>query len=57
MKNQDHKQHARIRRDLKLKMVSDGWPYYDRQIPSGKKYERGFKYRPQTPEEWDELED
>ena len=57
MKSPDHKEHARIRRNQKLSLLPDGWPYFDRQVPSGKKYERNYKYRPQTPEEWDELED
>jgi len=57
MDKQDAKEHSRIRRQRKVEMMSDGWPYFDRQVPSGRKYQRDFKYRPQTPEEWDELED
>lgn len=53
----DAKEHSRIRREKKLQLMQDGWPYFDRQVPSGRKYERNLKYRPQTPEEWEELED
>lgn len=54
---QDNKEHSRLRRRTKLEVLKDGWPYYDRQVPSGRKYERTLKHRPQTAEEWDELED
>jgi hypothetical protein len=57
MESQDAKEHARIRRQNKLELMQDGWPYFDRQVPSGKKYQRNLKYRPQTPDDWEELED
>lgn len=53
----DHKEHSRIRRQRKVEAMRDGWPYFDRTVPSRPKYERKPKYRPQTAYEWEELED
>ena len=48
---------ARQRREMKLQDMKDGLSHADRIIPSGKKYARKPKYRPQTADEWEELED
>lgn len=47
---------ARQRREMKLRDMADGLSLHDRTIPSGKEYRRNMKYRPQTPDEWEELE-
>lgn len=45
------------RREMRLHDMKDGLSYADRIIPSNKKYSRKPKYRPQTADEWEELED
>ena len=47
---------ARQRREMKLRDMRDGLAWGDRTIPSGSKYSRTTKYRPQTPDEWEEME-
>jgi hypothetical protein len=41
---------------MKLQDMRDGLAWGDRTIPSAAKYSRTKKYRPQTPDEWEELE-
>lgn len=52
----DRKVHARLRRQRKLQDMADGLSWGDRVIPSGAEYKRSLKHRPQTVEEWEELE-
>jgi len=47
---------ARQRREKKLRDMQDGLAWGDRTIPSGSKYSRSMKHRPQTADEWEELE-
>jgi hypothetical protein len=48
---------ARQRREMKLRDMKDNLSYADRVIPSGKQYFRKPKHKPQTPLDWEELED
>jgi hypothetical protein len=52
----DRKVHARLRREKKLSDLKDGLFWGDRTIPSKAEYKRSLKHRPQTAEEWEELE-
>ena len=52
----DIKAHARSRHKQKLEYVRDGISWADRRIESKSAYNRRLKYRPQSAQEWDELE-
>lgn len=54
---EDHKIHARLRRERALKAMQDGYDYRTRVIPSGSVYKRTMKHRPQTPLDWDEVDE
>lgn len=53
----DHKIHRRLRRERMLQSMKDGYDYQTQVIPSGSEYKRRPKHRPQTPLDWEELED
>lgn len=53
----DHKVHRRLRRERMLEAMQDGYDYRTRIVPSGTQYRRSMKHRPQTPLDWEELED
>jgi hypothetical protein len=53
----DIKELNRLRYYEKRKALADGWQFYDRTVPSEKVYRRNLKHRPQTADEWEELED
>jgi hypothetical protein len=44
------------RRQRMLQDMQDGVSWGDRTIPSGSKYSRAFKYKPQTAHDWEDLE-
>ena len=52
----DEKAHAASRRKQKLTYLRDGISWADRTIEPKSVYNRRIKYRPQSPQEWDELE-
>lgn len=54
--SEDLKILARQRREMKLRDMKDGVSWGDRTINSGSKYSRSAKHKPQTPDEWEEME-
>lgn len=57
MDEKDFKELARQRRAKKLQDMEDGLDYSTRWIPPKSTYRRNVKYRPQTVDDWEELED
>jgi hypothetical protein len=57
MKDDDLKALARSRRESSLRDLRDGVSWGDRVFRPKNTYKRSMKYRPQSPEDWDELED
>lgn len=53
----DHKIHARLRREKMLEAMKEGYDYTTRVVPSGSVYKRKPKYRPQIPLDWDEVDE
>lgn len=55
--NEDHKIHARLRRERMLNSMKEGHDYTTRVIPSGTVYKRRFKHKPQSALDWDEVDE
>lgn len=55
--SEDHKIHARLRRERMLNSIKEGYDYTTRIVPSGAIYKRNMKHRPQTPLDWDEVDE
>lgn len=56
-RTEDLKILAQQRRERRLIDLKDGMDYGTRWIPPKKQYKRTLKYRPQTADDWEELED
>jgi hypothetical protein len=54
--NEDHKIHARLRREKMLESMREGYDYTTRVVPSGSMYKRKPKHRPRTALDWDEVD-
>lgn len=56
-RSDDLKELGRQRREMRLRDLQDGRDYGTRWIPPKDQYRRSLKHRPQTVDDWEELED
>ena len=56
-RSDDLKELARQRREMRLRDMQDGLDFGTRWVPPKSQYKRNLKHRPQSVDDWEELED